>query len=107
MRRAVAVDGRLVTLDAPIAADLFVLGRLRWLDGAATGLSSPIVAQGADSVTLAELPPELPAWPVRVELRQGCDKRLATCATRFGNAVNFRGEAQLPGFDLLTRYPGG
>lgn len=106
-RRAVGVSGRVVTLDAPIAADFFVLGRLRWLDGAATGLSSPIVAQSADSVTLAEVPPELPILPVRVELRQGCDKRITTCAGRFGNAVNFRGEAQLPGFDLLTRYPGG
>lgn len=105
--RAVVVSGRVVTLDGPIAAELFVLGRLRWLDGAAAGLSSPIIAQGTDSVTLAELPPELPALPVRVELRQGCDKRLATCAGRFGNAVNFRGEAHLPGFDLLTRYPGG
>lgn len=45
--------------------------------------------------------------PVRVRLRAGCDKRLETCATRFANAANFRGEAHLPGFDLLTRYPGG
>ena len=105
--RAVAVSGREVTLDAPVAAEMFVLGRLRWLDGAATGLTSPIIAQGTDSVMLAEVPPQLPVLPVRVELRQGCDKRLATCAGRFANAVNFRGEAQLPGFDLLTRYPGG
>lgn len=104
---AVGVSGREVMLDAPVAADIFVLGRLRWLDGGAAGLSSPIIAQGADRVTLAELPPVLPAFPARVELRQGCDKRLATCAARYGNAVNFRGEAQLPGFDLLTRYPGG
>ncbi len=34
-------------------------------------------------------------------------KQLATCRTRFANAVNFRGEAHLPGNDLLTRYPGG
>jgi uncharacterized phage protein (TIGR02218 family) len=105
--RAVAVAGRVVTLDGAIAADVFVLGRLRWLDGAATGLSSPIIAQGTNSVTLAELPPVLPDLPVRVELRQGCDKRLATCSARFANAANFRGEAHLPGFDLLTRYPGG
>jgi uncharacterized phage protein (TIGR02218 family) len=42
----------------------------------------------------------------RVELRDGCDKRFETCVTRFGNAVNFRGEPHLPGNDLLTRYPG-
>jgi uncharacterized phage protein (TIGR02218 family) len=107
VRRAVAVNGREVMLDGPIAAGQFVLGRLRWLDGAATGLLSPIIAQGADSVTLAEMPTVLPALPVRVELRAGCDKRLDTCAERFANAANFRGEAHLPGFDLLTRYPGG
>ena len=34
------------------------------------------------------------------------DGLLATCAGRFANAVNFRGEPHLPGMDLLTRYPG-
>jgi hypothetical protein len=42
-----------------------------------------------------------------VELTQGCDKRAATCAERFANIANFRGEPHLPGFDLLTRFPGG
>ena len=41
-----------------------------------------------------------------IELIEGCDKSLATCAARFGNAINFRGEPYLPGIDLLTRYPG-
>ena len=34
-------------------------------------------------------------------------KSIATCAGRFGNTLNFRGEPYLPGVDLLTRYPGG
>ena len=55
---------------------------------------------------LSEAPALLPALPVRVRLIEGCDKQLATCRERFGNAVNFRGEAHLPGNDLLTRYPG-
>jgi hypothetical protein len=42
-----------------------------------------------------------------VEVSEGCDKSIATCAGRFGNAANFRGEPYLPGVDLLTRYPGG
>ena len=58
-------------------------------------------------LTLAEMPPVLPSLPLRVRLVEGCDKQLATCRTRFANAVNFRGEAHLPGNDLLTRYPGG
>ena len=31
----------------------------------------------------------------------GCDKRMDTCAGRFANAVNFRGEPHLPGNDRL------
>jgi uncharacterized phage protein (TIGR02218 family) len=42
----------------------------------------------------------------RVELFEGCDKTIGTCAQRFNNAVNFRGEPYLPGNDALTRYPG-
>jgi uncharacterized phage protein (TIGR02218 family) len=40
----------------------------------------------------------------RAEVIEGCDKTIATCAARFANAVNFRGEPYLPGIDLLTRY---
>ncbi len=43
----------------------------------------------------------------RIALTEGCDKRFATCRTRFANSENFRGEPHLPGNDLLTRYPGG
>ena len=41
----------------------------------------------------------------RVLLREGCDRTLATCAGRYGNAINFQGEPHLPGNDLITRYP--
>ena len=30
---------------------------------------------------------------------------VATCAARFGNAVNFQGEPFLPGNDMLAQYP--
>ena len=57
-------------------------------------------------MTLVELPRLAVAAGALVEVTEGCDKTLATCAARFGNAVNFRGEPHLPGIDLLTRYPG-
>lgn len=31
----------------------------------------------------------------------GCDKAFATCAGRFGNAINFRGEPHVPGTDKI------
>ena len=46
-----------------------------------------------------------PPAGTRVSLREGCDRTLDTCATRFANAVNFQGEPFLPGNDLITRYP--
>ena len=104
-RRVVAVAGRIVTLDSAVAAMDF--GELMWIEGANCGLASPVIAADGAALHLAEGPPLAAALPLRVRLIEGCDKQLATCTARFGNAVNFRGEAHLPGNDLLTRSPGG
>jgi uncharacterized phage protein (TIGR02218 family) len=84
----------------------FILGRLRYLSGANTGLTTTIIAVEASGVVVRDVPPAPVEADCRVELREGCDKSFATCAGRFGNAANFRGEPHLPGTDLLTRYPG-
>jgi uncharacterized phage protein (TIGR02218 family) len=102
--RVVASDGAVVTLDA--AAEGCAGGRLRWFGGANSGLEARIVAAAGAVVTLVEPPRLAVAAGALVEVTEGCDKTLATCAARFGNAVNFRGEPHLPGIDLLTRYPG-
>lgn len=81
-------------------------GQLRWLSGAGSGMASGIAASGGGSLTLRD-PPLFPvAVGDMVELVEGCDRRFATCVSRFSNAANFRGEPHLPGMDLLTRYPG-
>jgi len=101
-----AIDGNVITLDAvePLA-NAYGQGRLRWISGANSGLEDAILGSAGDWVTLRR-PPRFDA-PGRVLLIEGCDRTLATCAGRFGNALNFRGEPYLPGIDLLTRYPGG
>lgn len=104
-RRVVAVEGRTVTLDSPVVGAAF--GELVWIEGPACGLASPVIGEAGAVLTLAEVPPVAPAPPLRVRVTEGCDKQLATCRDRFANAINFRGEAHLPGNDLLTRYPGG
>lgn len=43
--------------------------------------------------------PEHPAFAT------GCDKRFATCGSRFGNIANFQGFPTIPGEDFLTAYP--
>ncbi len=105
--RVAAMDGVTLTLDGPEpTTNAYGLGLLRWLSGANCGLDSTVAGSDGATLTLRDLPAEPVAVGTWVRLTEGCDKSLATCAARFGNAVNFRGEPYLPGLDLLTRYPG-
>ncbi|WP_431469428.1 DUF2163 domain-containing protein [Sphingosinithalassobacter sp. LHW66-3] len=105
--RVVSADAEVLTLNAPEpSADAYGHGRLRWFGGGNCGLEDAVARSDGATVTL-RAPPRFDPVGALVELSEGCDKRLATCAGRFGNAVNFRGEPYLPGIDLLTRYPGG
>ena len=81
-------------------------GRLRCLEGANAGIDRRIVTSHGTTIVLIEALPFDPVAGDRVELRAGCDKTIATCAGRFDNAVNFRGEPYVPGSDVLTRFPG-
>jgi len=89
------------------AAPLFSDGALRWLSGANAGLEAEIL-DGQDGVLRLSGRLAAPIAPGdRAIAIQGCDRTIATCADRFGNAANFQGEPYLPGNDLLTRYPAG
>ena len=105
-RVAAPVAADVVEVEAAAAGDAYAGGLLRWIGGANSGLHSAILRSEGERLTLDEPPPEPPAAGDLVEIVEGCDKMLATCSARFGNAVNFRGEPHLPGIDLLTRYPG-
>ena len=98
----VASAGDAITIDG-VAEARFLFGRLRWLSGANSGLSAAIWACDGASLRVRELASGAVRVGDRVELREGCDKRLATCAGRFANIANFRGEPHVPGNDLLTR----
>jgi uncharacterized phage protein (TIGR02218 family) len=106
-RIAAVVDEETIELSGAAAADgACRYGRLRWLGGANSGLESAILDSAGARLTLREPPPRAAAVGDLVEASEGCDKSFATCAGRFANAANFRGEPHLPGTDLLTRYPG-
>lgn len=98
-------SGGTLTLDQTVDAR-FVLGRLRFINGLNCGLSTVILSAAGSDVQMRDQPRAEVQVGCVVELREGCDKRFATCVSWFGNAVNFRGEPHLPGNDLLTRYPG-
>lgn len=105
-RIAAVLEEEVVEVEDAAAGNAYGYGRLRWIGGANSGTDSPIFGSDGAILTLRE-PPAFPAAAGDlVEIREGCDKMLATCSGRFGNAANFRGEPHLPGIDLLTRYPG-
>ena len=83
----------------------FAHGELRWLDGPHIGGRSGLLPRTDDALLLEQPLPETVRDGDRIELREGCDHRVETCADRFGNAVNFQGEPYLPGNDLLAQYP--
>ncbi|WP_380874218.1 hypothetical protein ACFB49_46510 [Sphingomonas sp. DBB INV C78] len=100
------MDSITYRIDAGAVGNAYGYGRLRWMEGPNAGLTSAILSSDGGWLTLREAPPATAVPGMLVEIGEGCDKSLATCAGRFANAVNFRGEPFLPGNDLLTRYPG-
>ncbi len=94
---------RLIVADE-IAPTDYLDGEVRVLDGAGTGLIHEVTAIDDGAFVLSPALAETVAVGTRIELRQGCDHRWATCSGRFANGVNFRGEPFLPGNDLLARY---
>lgn len=103
--QVMSINGGELELDRALD-DNFAFGRLRYRSGANCGASTVILSVAGGRVRVRDLPRADVEPGCRVEIREGCDKRLETCAGRFANAVNFRGEPHLPGNDLLTRYPG-
>jgi uncharacterized phage protein (TIGR02218 family) len=95
--------------------DAYAYGRLRWINGANSGVDSDIMASEILSVvsfniaklrlTLRDALPNALAVGDFFEISFGCDKRYVTCLGRFGNQLNFRGEPFVPGVDALLRYP--
>lgn len=106
MVRLASGADRTVEVATVIAEGAYLFGSLRLLGGQNCGLHFPVRMQDGQRLTLArDLPHEVEAGAL-AEIVQGCDKRMATCRSRFANAINFRGEPYLPGMDYITRYPG-
>lgn len=86
----------------------FALGTLSWISGANAGRRVEVmgheVSEGVVTITLLEAPVRPITEGDAFVIRAGCDKRIATCAAKFANAVNFRGCPHIPGNDSLLRY---
>lgn len=100
-------DGILALTDVPSAEfPKYDQGEVRWISGPNCGLRHMVNAVSPQGLLLGTPPPFSVIAGDRIELIEGCDKRLSTCSERFANTINFRGEPFVPGNDLLTRYPG-
>lgn len=102
---SVGNDG--ITFDRAWSDGVLDFGRLRWLSGEARGLDAAIIEQVGGRVRIVGAQRAVIVAGMVAELTEGCDRSAATCAVRFANIANFRGEPHLPGLDLLTRFPGG
>lgn len=98
-------DARRFTMDVVRADGAFAYGRLRPLAGGLAGLDFEIAASDGAAIELGEAVAGRLSVGDAVELREGCDRRFATCRERFGNKDNFRGEPHVPGTDSVIRYP--
>jgi uncharacterized phage protein (TIGR02218 family) len=82
-------------------------GVITWLTGNNTGVSVELKTYDPNSSTVM-------MWlavyyPIQVgdtfSYYPGCDKRRDTCARKFNNIVNFRGEPDMPGVDKMVQVP--
>jgi uncharacterized phage protein (TIGR02218 family) len=86
----------------------FTFGTLDWINGANAGRQAEVLAHdlvdGVAILTLLEAPVRAIAGTDTFTIRAGCDKRIATCGTKFANVANFRGFPNIPGQDAVLRY---
>lgn len=106
-RRAVvtAVEADGVSIDRA-ENEPFAMGRLRWISGANCGVEQRVIAVDGSRLVLHQASRWRASIGDRAIVTEGCDGRRSTCSERFGNILNFRGEPDLPGSEILLRFPG-
>jgi uncharacterized phage protein (TIGR02218 family) len=90
------------------AASWFAHGTVEWTSGTNAGRRAEVlvhdIIDGLAILTLLEAPVRPIAEGDAFIARAGCDKRIASCGTRFANTANFRGFPHIPGQDAVLRY---
>ncbi|WP_168217384.1 DUF2163 domain-containing protein [Paracoccus liaowanqingii] len=92
---------------AAVASGWFTAGVLTWITGPNAGRSVEIKSwASAGGAFELFIPVAYPISPGdQFTVAPGCDKRFATCKSRFANVLNFRGEPLVPGVDSTMSYP--
>ena len=84
----------------------YAMGRLRWTSGKDCGLEQKIIGVSDQQLLLHDPFNCNAVIGDTAIVTEGCDGRRETCSQRFENVLNFRGEPDLPGSEILLRYPG-
>lgn len=85
----------------------FSFGKLIWTSGLNSGLRQEVLVQYGTTPTIDLI---ITAFYARKDIQvgdtlsitKGCDFRPTTCATKFDNILNFRGEPFIPGPDFIS-----
>jgi uncharacterized phage protein (TIGR02218 family) len=83
--------------------DFFSQGKITFTGGNNAGLSMEINRFADGTFTLVFPMPYSVEVGDGYSAEAGCDKTLTTCAAKFSNAVNFRGEPFIPGTDKMLQ----
>lgn len=87
------------------ASATFALGVVSWATGANAGRKAEVAAFVSSTITLFEAPVRPISLGDEFLVTAGCDKQFATCTSKFGNGLNFRGFPHMPGEGAVMRYP--
>lgn len=89
-------------------ANWFARGRFDWTGGANAGQGAEVRSHrkvsGDPVIELWQPMPRAIAIGDAFVVRAGCDKRFATCKSKFDNTANFRGFPHMPGNDFTLSY---
>jgi uncharacterized phage protein (TIGR02218 family) len=80
-------------------------GVLTWETGMNAGRSQEVKSWKGGRITFFQRPYYAMIHGDRFTVYPGCDKRRSTCAEKFANILNFRGEPDVPGQDEYYKTP--
>ena len=89
------------------ASGYFSMGKITFTSGNNNGLSMEVKEfDGGGIINLVFSMPYAIQVGDAYSMQAGCDKSFNSCVTRFNNAVNFRGEPNIPGTDAMLTTAG-
>ncbi|MBU9608254.1 DUF2163 domain-containing protein [Burkholderia multivorans] len=90
-----------IFIDFTYAVGYFAFGIVQWTGGQNAGFSNDVRSSSIGTVSLG-LPTYYPIQPGDTyTIVAGCDRQRSTCVNRFNNLLNFRGEPDIPGPDVI------